>query len=413
MVLIALLSARAAVRDGSPAGLPPALLDFGGQPLIEYQARLALAAGARKLLIQADALHADASLPELTRLADNVAHDGGYPVSLVRDMTELARALGPDDHVLLLAEGIVLPGEALDALLEDGLEHGDEAILALPSVASTAAFERIDAGAMWGGALLISGARILSTLDMLGDWDLMLTLLRRAVQDDVPRVMLPPELVTQGRLAFLTDQASADIALEVLSDYGPETEGEQADGISALLAPLSRVMLREAMHRQVEPGRLAVLAFALAAGALAFALSAWTLPALIIMLPALGLTALSERYARLTLRASGRRWQYPLVQAGALLLLAIIGVRIAAPDPLALAGAGFPLLFIALFTFAEARSAPVARWQAQFLPGVAGALLLVLAGSILGLTAAAFAVMGVLVAGIVALRLFQPDSGGI
>ena len=403
MVLVALLSARNAARDGFQPLVSSALLDFGGQTLIEYQARLALGAGAAKLVIHADAAGADVDLPELTRMADHVAREADCPVEVVRDMTELSRSIAPDDLVLLIAEGAVIPSEALDAL--SAVEG--EAVLALPSVASTASFERLDANSMWGGAFCVSGARLLSTLDMLGEWDLVLTLLRRAVQDGVERIMLPPEPVLQGRLAFLSDQASADLALDALSDYAPDAGRGAGGGVAALLAPVSRTLLRELMHRQAEPGHIALTAILLCSGAIALGLSAWTFPALLIMLPALGIAALAERYAQLTLRATGRRWQAGAVQGGALLLLGVIGIRAAGAEPLALTTVLFVLLFLALFTFAAERVPPAAPWLTQFRPGVPAALLLVLAGVIVGYVGIAFALLGWVLAGLAAMRLFH------
>ncbi|MCW2338542.1 hypothetical protein M2337_002775 [Sphingobium sp. B2D3A] len=403
MVLVALLSARNAARDGLQSPVSSALLDFGGQSLIEYQARLALGAGAEKLIIHADAAAAEADLPGLTRMADHIARETDCPVSVVRDMPELARTIGPEDLVLLMAEGAVIPSEALDALTISG----GEAVLVLPSGASTASFERLDASSMWGGAFCVSGARLLATLDMLGEWDLVLTLLRRAVQDGVERIMLPPEPVLQGRLAFLTDQSSADLALNALSDYAPDASWRDGGGVAALLAPLSRTLLRELMHRQAEPAHIALLAVLLCAGSVAVGLSGWAFPALLLMLPALGIAALANRYAQLTLRATGRRWPLALVQGGALLLLGMTGLRAAGADPLALTTVLFVLLFLTLFTFGSERTPPTALWEVQLRPGVPAALLMVLAGVIVGYVGIAFALLGWVLAGLLAARLFH------
>lgn len=405
MVLVALLSARAGWGDGPSAEPPAALLDFGGQSLIEYQARLALGAGAEKLLIHADAGRADI-LPALARMADHVGRECGLPVVLVQEMTNLTRELAPDDQVLFLAEGLLIPSEALDALLEGE----GEAVLTVPSVSSTGSFERLDANTMWGGAFWVTGSRVLSTLDMLGEWDLVLTLLRRAVQDGVDRVLLSTDLVSQGRLAFLRDQLSADLSLDALSHHAPE-DPEMSGGLATLLAPFSRTLLREFMHRQIEPGRIGLISLALTVAALALVVSGWTLPGFLLILPAFGLAVVTERYAQLTLRATGARWQHRLVQGGALLLLAIAGARISEGNPLALIGVAFPLVFIGLSTFQEERIELTARWQLQFQPGIGAALVLVLIGLVTGWTAWAFALLGLALGGLIALRLYRIGEG--
>src|SRR5690606_5106438 len=148
---------------------------------VEFQARLAIAAGAEHILIQTDGVTAD-----LSRLVDRLTAERQASVALVRDMLTLSRSLAPADRILLIAENMLLPAEAVARLAG----HTPPALLALPSVPATGVFERIDAEAMWAGALLLPGEAVLATLDMLGEWDLGLTVLRRAVQMGAHRVML-------------------------------------------------------------------------------------------------------------------------------------------------------------------------------------------------------------------------------
>ena len=402
MVLVALLSARTAARDGVYPTPPALLIDFGGQSLIEYQMRLCAGAGAEKILIQIDA-----PTPELAAISDHIADEYGCTVSLIQGMAGLGRAVAPQDSVLLLPEGVVIAQEALDAL---ATRHG-EAMLTLPSVPATAAFERIDAQEMWAGGLTVSGERVLTTLDMLGEWDLALTLLRRAVQDGAPRIALSADLVADARIALVHDQPSADVALAALTErsFLAATE-EQSGGIARVLAPLSRGLVRELVRRQINPAQILLGALVLSAGALVCAAMVWMLPALLIMLPALGVVKIGEQCAVVTLRATGRRWQTLLVQASGLLVLAILGLRLADGNILATVGAWVPLVFIALFTFTSGQVAPLQDWYAKAEPGVAGALLLLLIGFLIGWPALAFALLGVVMTGIVGLRLIRPSE---
>lgn len=399
MVLVALLSARTAARDGVYAVPPALLIDFGGQSLVEYQMRLCAGAGAEKILIQIDA-----PTPELAAITDHIADEYGCAVSLIQGMAGLARAISPQDNVLLLPEGMVIAQEALEPLAA----HQGEAMLTLPSIPATAAYERIDAQQMWAGGLRVIGERVLTTLDMLGEWDLVLTLLRRAVQDGAPRILLSPELVADARIALVHDQASADVALAALTERSfLEATQERSGGIARVLAPISRGLVRELVRRQINPAQILLGALALSAGALICAVMGWLLPSLLIMLPALGVAKVGEQCAHVTLRATGRRWQAMLVQAAGLLLLAILGLRLSDGNILATMGAWIPLVFIALLSFSRDEIAPLEDWFAQAEPGVAGALLLLLIGVFLGVPAWAFALLAVVMTGSIGLRLIR------
>lgn len=402
MALLALLSARTAARDGVYATPPALLVDFGGQSLIQYQMRQCVGAGAETILIQIDA-----PTPELSAITEKIADEYGCTVSLIQGMAGLGRAIAPQDHVLLLPDGVLIAQEALDVLAG----RSGEAMLTLPSIPATASFERIDAQSMWAGGLNVSGERVLTTLDMLGEWDLALTLLRRAVQDGAPRIALSAELVADARISLVHDQASADVALAALTERSFLAATQAQDGgIAQVLAPVSRGLVRMLVQRQINPAQILFAALAVAAGALICAVMGWMLPGLLLMLPALGLARIGEQCAHVTLRATGRRWQTPLVQGSGLILLAILGLRLSDGNILALVGAWAPLVFIALRSFAGDRIAPLEGWYGRAEPGIAGALLLLLIGFIIGLPAMAFALLGVTMTGIVGLRLVGPSD---
>ena len=67
MAFIALLSARDGAREGTGAAAGGALIEFGGQPLVEFQARVAIVAGADHILIQTDL-----ASPDLAHMVDRL-----------------------------------------------------------------------------------------------------------------------------------------------------------------------------------------------------------------------------------------------------------------------------------------------------------------------------------------------------
>ena len=180
MSFAAILSASRAVSDSS--GTVRASLHFAGQTLVEYQARQAVQAGADRILILVGTI-----TPQLSQAVDRLSADG-IAVALVRDMVSMVRDAPRDSDVLLVADGAVIAQAHFNAL---GGVEGDALLVADDSRAS-APFERIDAGQRWAGLARITPALLFGTLDMIGDWDMALTLVRAAVQKGARRVTVAP-----------------------------------------------------------------------------------------------------------------------------------------------------------------------------------------------------------------------------
>ncbi|OJY67101.1 MAG: hypothetical protein BGP16_18045 [Sphingobium sp. 66-54] len=396
MAFIALLSARERVREGTGAAADGALIEFGGQPLVEFQARLAIAAGVDHILIQADGVTAD-----LSRLIDRLTAERQASVALVRDMPTLSRSLAPADRILLIAENMLIPAEAVAALAG----QAPPALLALPSVPATGGFERIDAEAMWAGALLLPGEAVLATLDMLGEWDLGLTVLRRAVQMDAHRVMLPSELVMDGRLASLHSQQNADAALQVLADQESGTGGD-GDGLQRLLALFSRPLVRELVRRQIEPARLTAVALLLGVLGLALGIVGWAAPGVVLALLSFGLRDVAAQCAEITLRPKVSPYGHYATDAMAVALLALIGWRLSEGHLLALSGAWFPIFIAVLIPATRAQADIVTGlWAPWVRINIPIALLVALVGLLIGQGVAAFTLLGLLALAAVTLRL--------
>lgn len=219
MALVAVLSARSMTEAGPGAGKGSVAtrrrgeLTFAGQSIVEYQARLAHAAGAGHALILVDDIS-----PILTTTVDRLAGDGIH-ATLIRDMPALGRMIGANDQILLIGDGSIVPASHIELLA-----HNDHAsLLVVPSGQATRAFERIDGDQMWAGALLAPAAMLLKILDMLGDWDVPLTLVRQAVQEGTARTLCDMTDVFEGRITVVTDQGLADAATDALAHTAPRT----------------------------------------------------------------------------------------------------------------------------------------------------------------------------------------------
>jgi hypothetical protein len=391
--LVALLIVRDTAPEWPGALAPPAPIRIGSHLLIEHQARQAVLAKASEIIVLVESPDSG-----LLRGLDRVSRETGVPIHCVSDGLALARRLGSADHILLIAEAMVLPQAAINALGS----ATPPALLVTANSPASAHFERIDAQHVWAGAALLESRTIHATVDMLGEWDLILTLLRRAVQAGARRTELPADLLAAGRVLRIAEQADADRALAAL--YDGDALGSP-DLLSAVLAPLRRMLVVALARYQLRSTH-----FGLAGGfcsllALAIATVHWPIAAILLALLAETALALASANARLMLERRPSEWLGLLIKGASLAALAVIGGSLTSGAPLALAGVLLPLGWLALTTYADARgNAPSARerWMRVTSPMV---LLLALGGSLFGMLEAAFLLIGLSAFGTVASRL--------
>ncbi len=173
--------------DDRPA-LLTATLPFGGVTLIEYQARLLIAAGASQIVILVARL-----TPELLGAISRIGKRG-VAVDTVRTAGEAAAKLHPLARVLMLADGLTTTEEVLAVLAREG---GD-ALLVMPEDQATGGYERVGSGMVWAGVARLDPARLGELAAMPRDYDVQSTLVRLASQARAVHVMLPQEAVRGG-----------------------------------------------------------------------------------------------------------------------------------------------------------------------------------------------------------------------
>ena len=262
MSFSAILSASRTTAD-TPAGLR-ASLHFAGQTLIEYQARQAAYAGADRIMILVSVI-----TPAVSQAVDRLSADG-IAVALVRDMVSMVRDVPRDTDVLLIADGAIVAQAHVDAL---GATEGNTLLVADDTRAS-APFERIDAGQRWAGVARITPALLFDTLDMIGDWDLSLTLVRAAVQKGARRITAPQDDLLEGRVAMVDSQQQADLVAQAVTAAGTSRTPTRGGIEHYVLAPLARMASAPLMRMQVPAFQVRITAIALGAppaGVFAFA----------------------------------------------------------------------------------------------------------------------------------------------
>jgi hypothetical protein len=393
MSFAAILSASKLSADAG--GVLRANLHFAGQSLVEYQARQASRAGASAILILVSAVS-----PQLSQAIDRLSADG-IAVTLIRDMVTLVRDAPRDRDMLLVADGAVVGQGHYDAIGQLNGQPGNVLLVADDSRAS-APFERIDAGQRWAGLARVTPDLLFGTIDMIGDWDLELTLVRAAVQAGARRITVPQEDLMEGRVALVEGQPQADLVANAAIS-GPSGNGGALEGgiehyalsrVATILAPIL-------MRSQVPAMQTRIAGIALAAVGLVPIQLGWRTTGLLLLLVSLVLHLAADRLEEMALRTR------PMgIIAFAVPALVLIGIG--------LADGGFSALYlIALLGIVTVairwgRTGQVPPWM-LFTPGSAALLLLVagLLGSLLeGLMLAMLATIASL--GVIVLRRPAP-----
>jgi hypothetical protein len=388
MGFAAILSASRASAE-SPAALR-ATLHFAGQTLVEYQARQAVQAGADRIMILVSVI-----TPAISQAVDRLSADG-IAIALVRDMVSLVRDAPRDSDVLLVADGAIVAQTHVNAI---GATGGD-ALLVTDDSRASAPFERIDAGQRWAGLARISPALLFGTLDMIGDWDLALTLIRAAVQKGARRITVPQDDLLEGRVALVDSQQQADLVAHAVMAAGASRDRRGGGVDHYLLGPLARIVSPALMRMQVPAFQMRIAAVALGAIALVPIELLWPATGFTLMLAALLLARVSDRLDELALRAPPTGWF-----AFCPPVLALLGIVLAGGTPLS---ADLALILGIIMLADRWRRTGQARPWMIFTP--ASALLLLILLGAAGMIAVGIRVAMLLgIASVAAILLWRKD----
>jgi hypothetical protein len=303
----------AAYHESEEPGRPlRAALPLAGRTLVERQARLAAAAGARKI-----ALIAETMPSELLAAVDRL-RGAGFTVTMARDGREAAEAIDADERLLLIADGCI----ADEAHVRRLAAAEGRALLAIPDAGLDERYERIDADWRWAGLAALDGRLLRDTAAMLGDWDLQSTLLRKALQSGARRLALRGEAV-DAQLLLVERRADLAGIQDRILERVPSARGDWVSRY--LLGPIEVAGTRLLMTRPVSTHALGIGAALLTlAGAAAFASDLLWLGLLLLLL-ATPLDGMVDRLARLRLQDDGRHswWRHLLLGFAAAAVFAL------------------------------------------------------------------------------------------
>lgn len=237
-----------------------------GMPLVEYQARLAQAAGAIHIVIVTTQVPAPL-VAALDRLRSR-----GLNAVLARTAIEAAGQVHPDETVLLFEPGCLPENEVIDRLMQS--EKCAIATAALdPALRHQ---ELIDADHSWAGIAYINGALVRKAAELPGDWSLSSALLRFAVQDGANRVAIGDSSgMKVHRLSSTGDAIAATQALSGgVSLAKPSVSGQ-------MLQPISAIIARHFARFAVPPIVGDIASVLLLSAVVGLGLAGWTATALI------------------------------------------------------------------------------------------------------------------------------------
>lgn len=223
--------------DDRPGTLA-ATLPFGGLTLIEFQARLLVAAGVGQIIVVVARL-----TPELLGAIARIGRRGAS-VDVVRSAAEAAEKFHPLARVLVIADGLVTTEEVIGLLAGDGAD----ALLVVAERDASPGFERVGVETAWAGLARLDVRRVQEVAAMPKDYDFQSTLLRAAAQAGAAHIPLPAGQ-TGGVHGIERDSRNLANRGTVLVAALVSRPVEWADRY--ILAPLARLALPPLMSRTI------------------------------------------------------------------------------------------------------------------------------------------------------------------
>ena len=282
MPLAALIAAK---DDADPGPTLRATLPLAGRTLIEYQADLVLGAGAEHVVLLVERV--PASLAEATERLRR----GGARIDIARGPIDAIDRFHPDERILLVADGATAAPCAVKVLASEP----DHAVLTVPDLAEHEEFERIDAAQRWAGFALVDKAMLGSTAQMLGEWDLTSTVLRRLVQADARRI----DALASGSARPVLARGPADLG-PIEAALLRRAEASDRNWVERFVHRLAAAQLiRPLIARGLDRGHVAVAAAAMGWAAVLLALFGLFWAAVLLLPFAAILAATSRRMGRI------------------------------------------------------------------------------------------------------------------
>ena len=202
------------VATGNVTG--DSLISAAGKPILAHQITALRSAGISKFLIEVD------SVPGSLLAMDDRLKQSGCEVGFVRSTNDLRSTLGSSDLVIIQAEGVYIAPDFLQELLR----QPGAFIATVDGRDENKAFERMDLNTRWAGLAVVSSSIIASIGELPEGWSMTSSLLRQAMQDNVPQRTLKQSELQGGRLRRIVSVADAEnLATELMAERAGSEPG--------------------------------------------------------------------------------------------------------------------------------------------------------------------------------------------
>jgi hypothetical protein len=258
--MAALLSAVNA-HDGT---LPASVAD---QPVLAHQIAVLRNIGIRKFLIEVDSISGS-----LVAMADRLQQSGNS-VEFIRSTFDLRSKLGGAETIIVQAEGVYIAPELLtDLLRQPGLF-----IATVDGRAENEAFERMDLNTRWAGVAVFPAKMAATIGELPGGWSMGSSLLRQAIQDNIPQRPLKQSHLQQGSIRHIQSMSSAEqLARDIMAKRaGREPGWIEAKLFARVAARISALLWRVASRVSLTDG----VALMLGVGSVILATVGWPISA--------------------------------------------------------------------------------------------------------------------------------------
>ncbi len=215
---VALLSATLltnSLRTGSE-GEAIALLPFAGGSVLQYQLEALHELHINHIFIAIENMSGALIAFSEQMKSKNIAID------FVRRGRDLAEKLPQSAKCLIVADGII----ASPTLLAKIVQSEKPIMVTLDSRDENQDFEKIDLNNRWAGLGLIDTQTAATITDLPEDWDILSSLMRQAVQNNISYLALPQSSIEMGVVAKITSEENAiHIARNLLKSRGADADG--------------------------------------------------------------------------------------------------------------------------------------------------------------------------------------------
>lgn len=255
-----------------------ATLPIGGVTLIEFQARLLIAAGVSQIVVVVSRL-----TPELLGAVNRLSRRG-VVVDTVRGPADVIAKLHPLARVIWLADGLVTTNGVVEAMRD---REGDTLLVA----PEADGLERIGPGVMWAGVATVDPQRIADVAKLPSEYDFASSLLRVVAQRGAAQLALPEAAVRDGH-GIQRDSQSLVVKGRAALVAALGKRSSWVDRF--LIAPLAKLALPALVARGVPAAVLAAGGLAVGIAGLGALVSGWAAAGLGAVVVAIALFALSE-----------------------------------------------------------------------------------------------------------------------